>query len=162
MLLAQAHAMRNRYAEAEAVLAAAEPLARGQAGDSEYVKQRLSLSLEPAARRRGRPRCSNASTGWADSERWRGFIERMRSTYVALADGFGPPELSAAIAANETLPDESRRLAAPPCTASRSSSRTGRPRCRGSVRRAAGVPLRDPVTRRRCASLIAIVDTGNR
>ena len=42
-LLAQAHAMRNRYEDAEAALAQAEPLAAGHPEAADYLKQRLWL-----------------------------------------------------------------------------------------------------------------------
>ena len=43
MLLAQAHSMRNRYEDAEAALAAVEPLAAGSADAHDYLRQRLAL-----------------------------------------------------------------------------------------------------------------------
>ena len=43
MLLAQSHAMRNRYEQAEAALAAVEPLAPGDPNAREYLRQRLWL-----------------------------------------------------------------------------------------------------------------------
>ena len=162
MLLAQAHAMRNFYAEAETVLAAAEPLARGQAGDSEYVKQRLSLLHWSLRRDDEVAALFERVTGWEDSERWRGFIERMRSAYLALADGFGPPELSAAIAANETLPDDSRRLASAMHRVALFIHGQGDRAAEAAFAARPGVPLRDPGDAAALSSMITIcVDTGN-
>jgi DNA-binding CsgD family transcriptional regulator len=162
LLLAQAHAMRNRYAEAEAVLSAAEPLARGQAGDSEYVKQRLSLLHWSLRRDDEVTVLLERVADWEDSERWRGFIERMRSTYLALADGFGPPELSAAIAADDTLPDEPRRLAGVMHRFALFIGGQGNHAAGAAFAARPRIPLRDAGDTAALSSMIAIsVDTGN-
>jgi DNA-binding CsgD family transcriptional regulator len=162
MLLAQAHAMRNRYAEAEVVLAAAEPLARGQAGDFEYVKQRLSLLHWSLRRDDEVAGLLQRAADWEESERWQGFIERMRSTYLALADGFGPPELSAAFAANETLPDESRRLAGVMHRVALLIGGQGNRAAEAAFAARPGIPLRDAGDAAALSSTVTIsIDTGN-
>jgi DNA-binding CsgD family transcriptional regulator len=162
MLLAQAHAMRNRYEEAEAVLAAAEPLARGRAGDSAYVKQRLSLLHWSLRRDDEVAALLTRIADWEDSERWRGFVERTRSAYRALTDGFGPPELSAAIAADETLPDEPRRLAGVMHRLALFIGGQGNRAAEAAFAARPGVPLRDPGDTAALSSMITIcVDSGN-
>jgi DNA-binding CsgD family transcriptional regulator len=162
MLLAQAHAMRNRYPEAEAVLAAAEPLAQGHTGDSEYVKQRLSLLHWSLRRDDQVAELLERVTEWEDSERWRGFIGRMRSAYLALAAGFGLPEVSAAIAADETLPDEPRRLAGAMHRVALFIGGQGNRAAEAAFAARPGVPLRDAGDAAALSSMIAIcVDTGN-
>ena len=63
MLLAQSHTMRNRYEEAEAALAAVEPLAPTDANARDYLRQRLSLHhwglrLTERNQRAARPRAT--------------------------------------------------------------------------------------------------------
>ncbi|HEY1565649.1 MAG TPA: LuxR C-terminal-related transcriptional regulator [Solirubrobacteraceae bacterium] len=91
MLLAQAHAMRNRSEEAEAALAAVEPLVRGGPQAHDYLRQRLWLYQwglrRPAA---VGPLMDRADT-WADDESWRRFTRGIRRTYSAIADGVSAP-----------------------------------------------------------------------
>ena len=91
LLLAQAHAMRNRSEEAETALAAVELLVPGDPSAHEYLRQRLWLYQwglrRPAAIW---PLIDRADT-WADDESWRRFTRGIRRTYSAIADGLSAP-----------------------------------------------------------------------
>jgi DNA-binding NarL/FixJ family response regulator len=109
MLLAQSHTMRNRYEDAEATLAAVEPLAPGHPDGRDYLRQRLSLyhwglrsAVETGAL------LDRAGT-WSRDASWERFTGRIRLTYAALRDGFEAP-LDPADSANDPgVPDNSRR-----------------------------------------------------
>jgi DNA-binding NarL/FixJ family response regulator len=93
MLLAQSHAMRNRYEQAEAALAVVEPLASGDPNAREYLRQRLWLYHWGLRRMSDSDALLDRAEGWSDDASWRGFTSRTRRTYAALSDGFAaPPE----------------------------------------------------------------------
>jgi DNA-binding NarL/FixJ family response regulator len=101
MLLAQARAMRNRHAEAEAALAAVEHLAPGSPDAGEYLKQRVSLYHWSLRRSDDAAPLLDRAESWSGDPRWQTFVARLGRTYTALADGFGEPSDSAV----DTLPE---------------------------------------------------------
>jgi DNA-binding NarL/FixJ family response regulator len=94
MLLAQAHAMRNRFEQAEVALAAVEPLAPGHLNARDYVRQRSWLYQWGLRRPEDIDALLDRAEEWSGEESWRGFTMRTRLTYAALRNGFA------------TLPDE--------------------------------------------------------
>jgi DNA-binding NarL/FixJ family response regulator len=91
MLLAQAHSMRNRYEDAEAALAAVEPLAAASREAHDYVRQRLAL-YHWGLRRPGQISAvlGRAAT-WSEDPDWQRFTSRIGDTYRALEAGLEPP-----------------------------------------------------------------------
>ena len=69
-LLARAHTIRNQFAEAEAVLAAAEPLARGDPQALDYVGQRLHLLAWVLRRTDAARALLEHVDGWSSDPGW--------------------------------------------------------------------------------------------
>lgn len=87
-LLARAHTIRNQFAEAEAVLAAAEPLARDDPRALDYVGQRLHL-LAWVLRRTDEARALLEHVdGWSSDPSWQQQVEQWRDGLDGLAEGF--------------------------------------------------------------------------
>ena len=91
MLLAQSHTMRNRYEEAEAALAAVEPLAPRDANARDYLRQRLSLYHWGLRRTGETGALLDRADTWSQDAGWQRFTGRIRLTYDALRDGFEAP-----------------------------------------------------------------------
>ena len=96
MLLAQSYAMRNRFEQAEAALAAVEPLAPRAPNARDYIRQRSWLYQWGLRRTEDIGVLLDRAEGWSEEQGWRGFTTRMRLTYAAMVDGFA------------TLPDAAR------------------------------------------------------
>jgi len=109
MLLAQSYAMRNRYEEAEAALAAVEPLAAGDPDARDYVRQRLWLYHWGLRRKADSDALLDRAQTWSDDASWRWFTSRIRRTYAGLSDGFGTPPEPAESAGDAGVSDGSRR-----------------------------------------------------
>jgi DNA-binding NarL/FixJ family response regulator len=93
MLLAQSHAMRNRYEQAEVALAVVEPLAPGDPNARDYLRQRLWLYHWGLRRSADSDALLDRAQKWSEDADWRWFTSRIRRTYAALSDGFAaPPE----------------------------------------------------------------------
>jgi len=87
-LLARAHTIQNQFAEAEAVLAAAEPLARRDP-EVGYVGQRLHL-LAWVLRRTDEARTLlDRVDGWSSDPGWEQQLAIWRTALDGLAEGFG-------------------------------------------------------------------------
>src|ERR1700733_2350622 len=91
MLLAQSHAMRNRFEQAEAALAAVEPLVAGDPRASDYLRQRLWLYHWGLRHTEDTGALVDRAEAWSEDRRWSQFTSRLRLTYTALADGYGTP-----------------------------------------------------------------------
>jgi DNA-binding CsgD family transcriptional regulator len=88
MLLARAYTLRNRYAEAEAVLAAAEPAAALDTGAYDYVWQRiwgLQWGLRDAAAALA---LVERATAWPQAGDWSAQIEHARREVSTASQGF--------------------------------------------------------------------------
>ncbi len=110
MLLAQSHAMRNRYEQAEVALAAVETLVPGDPNAREYLRQRLWLYHWGLRRAEGMDALLDRARDWSEDPSWQGFTSRIRLTYIALADGYGtPPDSPADSSDGPSGSDEGRR-----------------------------------------------------
>jgi DNA-binding NarL/FixJ family response regulator len=109
MLLAQSHAMRNRYEQAEAALAVVEPLAPGDPNARDYVRQRLWLYHWGLRRTADSDALLDRAETWSDDPDWRWFTSRIRRTYAALSDGFAAPPEPAETAGDAGVNDAARR-----------------------------------------------------
>jgi DNA-binding CsgD family transcriptional regulator len=112
MLLAQARTMRNRYEQAEAVLAAVEPLAAEDPNARDYLRQRLWLYHWGLRRQADTGLLLDRAQTWSEDPSWHQFIERIRRTYAALADGYGTPADPTEAAGDLAASDQSRRSVA--------------------------------------------------
>jgi DNA-binding CsgD family transcriptional regulator len=92
MLLAQAHSMRNRYEDAEAALAAVEPLAAANPAAYDYLRQRLALQHWGLRRPAGVAALLKRAVSWSEDPDWRRFVSRIGDTYRALEAGVDPPQ----------------------------------------------------------------------
>lgn len=117
LVLARAHAMRNRHEDAEAVLAPAEPLAaavapedRTLAGD--YLKQRANVLQWGLRRPEEVGALTERAVGWSSEPGWEKLLARVRMTYGAPDAGVGAAEAAAEISADERVAVDSRRAAA--------------------------------------------------
>jgi DNA-binding CsgD family transcriptional regulator/type II secretory pathway predicted ATPase ExeA len=110
LLLAQAHSMRNRYAEAEAVLAAAEPLAPEHPQAGEYLRRRVWL-LHWGLRRAGEigPLIERAREWPGVSDK---LLTRLARSYASLAGGPLQVDEAGEISSDANVNDEARRGAA--------------------------------------------------
>ncbi|MBV9338602.1 MAG: AAA family ATPase [Solirubrobacterales bacterium] len=109
MVLAQSHTMRNRYEQAEAALAAVEPLAAGEPNAHDYLRQRLWLYHWGLRRTTETGALLDRAHTWSEDPSWHRFIARIRLTYSALADGFGMPSDPVESAGDPGVPDQTRR-----------------------------------------------------
>ena len=163
MLLAQSHTMRNRYEEAEAALAAVEPLAPTDANARDYLRQRLSL-YHWGLRLTGETNAllDRADT-WSRDAGWLRFIGRIRLTYAALRDGFGASLDPADSLADPRIPDESRRALSVMQTMSAFMAGQGDTAAAAAFAARPSTPVRDFAGAAALASLSLIaLETGNR
>jgi ATP/maltotriose-dependent transcriptional regulator MalT len=117
LVLARAHAMRNRHAEAEAVLAPAEPLAAAAAPEDrtlagDYVKQRATVLQWGLRRPQEVAALADRAAGWSREPGWGKLLARVRLTYGSLDAGVGDADAAAEISADDRVAVESRRAAA--------------------------------------------------
>ncbi len=91
LLLAQAHAMRNRSEDAEAALAAVEPVVPGSPSAHDYVRQRLWLYQWGLRRPEAIGALMDRAETWGNDDSWRRFTTGIRGTYTAIADGVSAP-----------------------------------------------------------------------
>jgi DNA-binding NarL/FixJ family response regulator len=109
MLMAQSHAMRNRFEQAEAALAAVESLAPGDPNARDYLRQRLWLYQWGLRRPGGIGPLLDRAQEWSADTTWRGFTSRIRLTYDALGDGFAALPGPVEDPVDSGVSDESRR-----------------------------------------------------
>jgi DNA-binding NarL/FixJ family response regulator len=88
LLLARAHMNRDRYLDAEEVLAAAEPTAAGDPGALEYVTQRLHVLYWALQRAEQAKALLDRGLGWSDDVEWRSGLEPWRVTLAGYDQGF--------------------------------------------------------------------------
>jgi DNA-binding CsgD family transcriptional regulator len=109
MLLAQSHAMRNRYEQAEAALSIVEPLAPGDPDARDYLRQRLWLYHWGLRRAVDVEALLDRAQTWSGDASWRVFISRIGRTYAALSDGFATPLEQDESGGDPGVPDAPRR-----------------------------------------------------
>jgi DNA-binding CsgD family transcriptional regulator len=163
MLLAQSHTMRNRYEEAEAVLAGVEPLAAEDPNAADYLRQRLWLYHWGLRRQADTGSLLDRARTWSKDPNWRQFIERIRGTYAALADGYGaPPDPSESVGDPDTTAP-SRRSVETMQTMSLFFSGQGDAAAARAFAARPAIPLRDDADAAALAALSLIaIETGYR
>jgi DNA-binding NarL/FixJ family response regulator len=109
MLLAQSHAMRNRFEQADAALAEVEPLAPTDPNARAYIRQRLWLYQWGLRRTEDTSALLDRAEGWSEDPAWRGFTTRIRLTYAALRNGYGTPPDPGEGAGDPAIADEVTR-----------------------------------------------------
>jgi len=88
LALARAHIVRNRFADAEAVLAAAESSAPGDPDALQYTVQRMHV-LYWGLRQTGAARTFlERAEGWSDDHRWQSRLEPWRVAMAGFSEGF--------------------------------------------------------------------------
>jgi DNA-binding NarL/FixJ family response regulator len=144
MLLAQAHVMRSRYADAETAFAAVEQLAPLDPDHARrYLARRLWLyqwglrwTAETAA-------LIDRAASWFDTEEWARLIARLRQSYETLPVGFGEPE-DYAPSDDPALTDEGHRIRAVMHTIATFVGGEGNAAAVEAFAARPPVPLRDP------------------
>jgi DNA-binding NarL/FixJ family response regulator len=163
MLLAQSHMMRNRYEEAEAALAAVEPLAPGDPNARDYLRQRLSLYQWGLRRAGDVDALLDRARSWSPDSGWRRFTDRIRATYGALRDGFDSPLDPADRADDPGVSDEARRNLAAMRTISAFLSGQGDSAAAAAFAARPSAPLRDFADAAALGTLSLIsLETGHR
>jgi DNA-binding NarL/FixJ family response regulator len=88
MLLARAHMNRDRFAEAEEVLAGIEPKLSAGPDALEYVKQRLHILYWALHRNDDAQALLHRATAWSTEPEWLAGLEPWRVTIDGYGDGF--------------------------------------------------------------------------
>jgi DNA-binding NarL/FixJ family response regulator len=88
LLLARAHTNRDRYEDAEAVLAAAEAGATGHPDALEYVKQRMHVLYWGLRRMEEAGALLDRAARWSDDPDWEPGLEPWRNTVGGFDGGF--------------------------------------------------------------------------
>lgn len=88
LLLARAHIIRNRFAEADAVLADAEPLAPGDPEVLQYFVQRMHVLYWGLRRTDEAQTFLSRAETWPDDPPWQSRLEPWRVAMAGFADGF--------------------------------------------------------------------------
>ena len=109
MLLARSLTLRNRYAEAEAALAAVEQIAGDDPDVHEYLRRRLWLSHWGMRDHDGLSALLARASGWRTDPEWKRFVEIVGQRYLALDHDFGDRASAAELADNENAPAHARR-----------------------------------------------------
>jgi DNA-binding CsgD family transcriptional regulator len=148
MLLAQSHAMRNRYAEAEAALAEVEPLVAAGIrpddphGADDYLRQRLSILSHGLQRPSESEALIARARGWSTEPPWQYKLDSMAAGFVE-REGFGDREQVAEILANDRIPLETRRMVAVSHRLTLLSRGDGEEAAAGAFAAELSIPLRD-------------------
>jgi DNA-binding CsgD family transcriptional regulator len=163
MVLAQSHAMRNRYDEAEAALAAVEPLAPGDPNARGYLRQRLWLYQWGLRRPDYIATLLDRAESWSADATWRRFTSRIRVTYTVLADGSGTPLDPVESAMDPGITDEARRALATMHTMSAFLAGDGDTAAAAAFMARPPVPLRDLADAGALGTLsLTALETGQR
>jgi DNA-binding NarL/FixJ family response regulator len=88
LLLARAHVIRNRFAEADEVLAAAEASAPGDPEMLQYFAQRTHVLYWGLRRTEEAQRFLRRAETWSSDPRWQSRMEPWRVAMAGFADGF--------------------------------------------------------------------------
>jgi DNA-binding NarL/FixJ family response regulator/type II secretory pathway predicted ATPase ExeA len=109
LILARSLAMRNRYVEAQAALAAVEHRAAQDPDAMEYLRRRLWLYHWGLRDPEGIVSTLERARTWRSDPEWDRFVEALSQRYLRFERDFGTPEQGAALANNEDVPLTSRR-----------------------------------------------------
>jgi DNA-binding CsgD family transcriptional regulator len=87
LLLSRAHIIRNRFADAEAVLAAAEAQAPGDPATLGYIAQRVHVLYWGLGRGDEARALLDRAAGWSDDPQWPGRLDPWRLVISGLVEG---------------------------------------------------------------------------
>jgi DNA-binding CsgD family transcriptional regulator len=115
LLLARAHYVRRRYAQAEAALAEVEGSLTSADEAAEYLVQRIGILLWGLEQpQQARALLGRARTWWPDDEAWRARLNAMDLQVKTLSEGYaGSVEASAALLADPALSEATRERVRP-------------------------------------------------
>ena len=88
LLLSRAHTVRKRFADAEDVLAAAEPLAGPDDAGIDYLEQRAHVLFWGLRRGDDTRALLEAAGDWSADAGWQRRLQPVQLTYAAIVDGF--------------------------------------------------------------------------
>ncbi len=112
LLLARAHTVRKRYADAEAVLAAAAGEAGPDNAGFDYLAQRAHALFWGLHRQEETRALLDGARTWSADEAWQLRLEPLRLAYAAILDGFADSvDTLAGLVESERLDPETRRMA---------------------------------------------------
>jgi DNA-binding NarL/FixJ family response regulator len=112
LVLARAHTVRNRFAEAEEVLAAAESLVGPDDAGVDYLEQRAHVLFWGLRRESETRALLDAAPAWSPEHDWQRKLEPVRLTYAAIVDGFaGSVDALAALVDDPQLDPATRSMA---------------------------------------------------
>jgi DNA-binding NarL/FixJ family response regulator len=112
LLLARAHTVRKRFAEAEAALAAAAAAAGPDEAGIDYLEQRAHVLFWGLDRRAEARALLDGARGWSTDPGWSRRLEPLRVAYAALVDGFaGSVDTLDDVLSDPGLDAETRRMA---------------------------------------------------
>ena len=90
LLLARAHTVRKRFADAEAVLAAAEDGVVDHDGATEYLEQRVQVLFWGLDRPEEARDLLGRAQAWSGDPGWQRRLDPLRLALVAVIDGYAP------------------------------------------------------------------------
>ena len=90
LLLARAHTVRKRFADAEAVLAAAEDGVVDHEGATEYLEQRVQVLFWGLDRPEEARDLLGRAQAWSGDPGWQRRLDPLRLALVAVIDGYAP------------------------------------------------------------------------
>jgi DNA-binding NarL/FixJ family response regulator len=112
LLLARAHTVRKRFAEAEATLAAVADLVGPDEHGIDYLEQRAHVLFWGLDRRSEARALLDAARAWSPEAGWRRRLEPLRVAYAAMVDGFaGSVDTLTDVLSDPGLDAETRRMA---------------------------------------------------
>jgi DNA-binding NarL/FixJ family response regulator len=162
LLLGRAHAMRNRDEEAEAVLAAAEPLVPGQPEAFDYLTQRVWVTYWGLHRVDETLALIERARGWSSEAEWAARVEQLHRSQVSLIEGFSGAGRVEEGLADPDLDDATRRSLVALDAMSKLFAGQGDEASAIALAIRPAVPLRDlaDTASLGCSSLIPL-ETGN-
>lgn len=160
LLLAQAHTMRNRYAEAESALLAVEPLAAGHESAHDYLRQRLWLNHWGLRRPRETGALLKRAATWSADADWQRFTARIGDTYGALADETGTPPRFSEASDDPWVTEASRRSVTTLRRVSAFLAGGGDAVAAEAFAARPSVPMDDPALAALAALSVIAIDTG--
>ncbi len=109
LILARSLTMRNRYAEAQEVLAAVEDQAPQSPDPREYLRRRLWLYHWGLRDGDALAATIERARSWGSDPEWQTFVASVGTRYLGLARDFGTPDYAATLANSQRASESSRR-----------------------------------------------------